>query len=148
MQPTQHRFREHSNALSQSMAGFRFPDRRQYIRRIRDSRTFTRVGYRIDFIMKQLPNRQTRQTSQPSRSRTARVIHVSVQPKTWFGKLIAGIVGVAVMLVAFFLSVVAFVVVTGIVVAAVIYFLWATRRVRRTMRNRTIDGEIQTRDLQ
>ena len=52
------------------------------------------------------------------------------------------------MLVAFFLSVVAFVVVTGIVVAAVIYLLWATRRVRRTMRNRTIDGEIQTRDLQ
>ena len=98
--------------------------------------------------MKQLPNRQAPQTSQPSQSRTARVIHISVQPKTWFGKLIAGIVGVAVMLVAFFLSVVAFVVVTGLVVAAVIYFLWATRRVRRTMRNRTIDGEIQTRDLQ
>ena len=76
------------------------------------------------------------------------MIHISVQPKTWFGKLIAGIVGVAVMLAAFFVSVVAFVVVTGAVAAAVIYLLWATRRLRGTMRNRTIDGEIQTRDLQ
>lgn len=98
--------------------------------------------------MKQLPNPPPSQTSQPSQSRTARVIHVSVRPKTWFGKLIAGIVGVAVMLGVFFLSAVVFVVVTGIIVAALIYVLWATRRVRRTMRNRTIDGEIQNRDLQ
>jgi uncharacterized membrane protein len=98
--------------------------------------------------MKQLPNQQTPQTSQPSQPRTVRVIHVSVQPKTWFGKLMAGIVGVAVMLVAFFLSVLAFAIVTGIVVVAVIYFLWATRRAHRTMRNQTVDGEIQTRDLQ
>lgn len=77
-----------------------------------------------------------------------RVIHISVQPKTWFGKLMAGIVCVAVMLVAFFLSVLAFAIVTGIFVVAVIYFLWATRRAHRTMRNRTIDGEIRTRDVQ
>ena len=76
------------------------------------------------------------------------MIHVSVQPKTWFGKLIAGIVGVVVALGMLFISAVAFVVVTCIIVAAVVYFLWATRRVRRTVRYRTIDCEMQSRDPQ
>lgn len=104
--------------------------------------------YRTEFIMKPIPNPQPPQTSRPLPSwPPARVIHISVQPKTWFGKLIAGIVGITVMLVVFFLSAVAFVVATGIIVAAVIYLLWATRCLRRTLRNRTIDGEIQNRDL-
>ena len=60
-----------------------------------------------------------------------RVVHISVQPKTWFGKLIAGIVGLAVMLVAFFLSILAFAIIASIVVVAIIYFLWVTRRARR-----------------
>jgi 4-hydroxybenzoate polyprenyltransferase len=98
--------------------------------------------------MRQLPNQQTPQTTQPSQPRTVRVIHVSVQPKTWFGKLMAGIVCVAVMLVAFFLSVLAFAIVTGIIAVAVIYFLWAARRAHRTMPNQTINGEIRTRNVQ
>ena len=97
--------------------------------------------------MKPIPNPQPPQTSQPSPSWSTRVIHISVQPKTWFGKLIAGIVGIAVILLIFFVSVVALVVVTGIIVAAVIYLLWATRRLRRTLGNRTTDGEIQNHDL-
>jgi membrane protein implicated in regulation of membrane protease activity len=78
--------------------------------------------------MEQLPNQQTPQLSRP---RTARVIRISVQPKTWFGKLIAGIIGVAIMLVAFFLSIVTFAIIASIVGAAIIYILWATRRVAR-----------------
>jgi len=39
MRSAQHRLRKHSNALPRSMAGFRFPDRRQYVRRIRDPGT-------------------------------------------------------------------------------------------------------------
>lgn len=103
--------------------------------------------YRIAIIMKPIPNPQPPQTSQLSPSRPTRVIHISVQPKTWFGKLIAGIVGIAVMLVVFFLSAVAVVGFTGIIVAAAIYLLWATRRLRHTLRNQTIDGEVQNRDL-
>jgi len=33
-------------------------------------------------------------------------------------------------------------------VVAIIYLLWATRRAHRTMRNQTIDGEVQNRDIQ
>jgi Flp pilus assembly protein TadB len=102
----------------------------------------------IDFIMEELPRRQTPQSSQPSQPPTARVIHISVQPKTWFGKLVAGIVGVAVALVAFFVSILAFAIIAGIVGAAIIYFLWVTRRARRTLRNQTIEGEVQSRDIQ
>ena len=39
MQSTQHRLREHSDTLLQSMAGFHFLNHSQYARRIRDSRT-------------------------------------------------------------------------------------------------------------
>jgi VIT1/CCC1 family predicted Fe2+/Mn2+ transporter len=98
--------------------------------------------------MEQLPNQQTPQTSQPSQPQTVRVVHISLQPKTWFGKLIAGIIGVAVMLVAFFLSILAFAIIASIVVVAIIYFLWATRHARRAMRNQTVDGEVQNRHKQ
>jgi VIT1/CCC1 family predicted Fe2+/Mn2+ transporter len=97
---------------------------------------------RIDVIVEQLPDQQ------PSQTRTVRVIHISLQLKTWFGKFIAGIIGVAVMLVAFFLSILAFAIIASIVVVAMIYFLWAARRARRTMRNQTADGILQSRDIQ
>lgn len=71
-----------------------------------------------------------------------------LQLKTWFGKFIVGIIGVAVMLVAFFLSILAFAIIASIVAVAMIYFLWAARRARRTMRNQTADGILQSRDIQ
>jgi len=43
MQSARHRLREHSNALPQSMTGFRSTDRNQHGGRIRDSRTQTTV---------------------------------------------------------------------------------------------------------
>ena len=76
-----------------------------------------------------------------------RVLHVSLQPKTWLGKLIAGIIGVAVMLAALLLSILAFAIVASIVVVAIIYLLWVTRRARRAMRNQTIDMKAQSRDI-
>ncbi len=94
--------------------------------------------------MSQLPDQQIPQPPQP---RPVRVIHISVQPKTWFGKLVAGIIGMAVMLVAFFLSILAFAIIASIVLVAIIYFLWATRRVRRAMRDQIIDGEVKSRDV-
>ena len=92
--------------------------------------------------VEELPDQQT---SQP---RTMRVVHVSVQPKTWFGKLIAGIIGVVVILVTFFLSILVFAIITSIVVIVVIYIFWVTHRARRAMRNQTIDGEVKSRDIQ
>jgi len=98
--------------------------------------------------MEQLPEQQGLRSPQPAQPPTARVIHISVQPKTWFGKLIAGIAGVAIALVAFFVSIIAFAIIASIVVVAIIYFLWATRRARRTLHNQTIEGEVQSRDIQ
>ena len=98
--------------------------------------------------MEQLPEQQRSQSPQPAQPPTARVIHISVQPKTWFGKLVAGIVGVAIALVAFFVSIIAFAIIASIVVVAIIYVLWVTRRARRTLRNQTIEGEVQGRDIQ
>jgi VIT1/CCC1 family predicted Fe2+/Mn2+ transporter len=97
-------------------------------------------------MMKQLPT-QSQQTSQQSASETVRAFHVSVQPKTLFGKLVAGIIGAAVMLAALFLSLLAFAIVLSIVLVAIVYFLWAAQRARRTVRNQTIEGEAHSRDI-
>lgn len=75
--------------------------------------------------------------------RAARVVQVSVQPKTWFGKLVAAIVGVAVMLLALFLSVLVFAVLASLAVVAVLYIAWAARRARRAAQSQIIDNEAQ-----
>lgn len=106
------------------------------------SRAFVQDGC----MMKQLPTPPP-QTFQRSPSETPRAFHVSGQPKTWFGKLVAGIIGMAVMLAALFVSLLALAIVSSIVLAAILYFLWAARRGRRTARNQTIEGEAHTRDV-
>ena len=75
--------------------------------------------------MEQLPDRQT---TEPARPRQVRVIHISVQPKTWLGKLLATILAALVMLIAFFLSLVLFVVVACVVIVAIIYSIWASHQ--------------------
>ena len=94
--------------------------------------------------MEQLPEQQEPQTPQ---ARPVRTIHISVQPKSWLGKLVAGIIGVALMLVAFLLSVVAFAIIASLVMLVVIYVLWVTRRARRAMRDQVIEGEVKSRDI-
>jgi len=86
------------------------------------------------------------QPSQPSPVLPVRTVQISLQPKTWFGKIIAAIVGVAVALVAFFVSIVALAVIAVIVVVAIAYFFWATRRARRKMRSEPVDDGILARD--
>ena len=94
--------------------------------------------------MEQLPDQQTPQSPQ---ARPVRVIHISVQPKTWFGKLVTGIVAAAVMLLAFFLSIVVFAILASVAMLAIIYLLWAMHRARRALRDQVIDGEVTSRDL-
>jgi len=96
-----------------------------------------------DGIMGRLPDHPT---PQPPRRQPVRVIHVSVQPKTWFGKLVAGILGAALMVAAFFLSLLAFAIIASTATVAIVYFLWITRHARRAMRGRTVDGEVGGRD--
>jgi len=100
----------------------------------------------------QLPQQSAPSTSQP---RSVRVIHVSVQPKSWLGRLAVAIAGAAAMVVAFFLSIIALAVVAGLVAAAIIYLFWTTRRLRRAMREQrnamreqVIEGEVESRDIQ
>ena len=56
------------------------------------------------------------------------------QPKSWFGRLVLGVVGVVVVLVAVFLSLVAFAIIASVVVVGVGYALWKTRHARKAMR--------------
>jgi uncharacterized membrane protein len=83
---------------------------------------------RIDVIVGKPPGQQPLQTPM------AHVVHISLQLKTWFGKFIAGIIGVGIVLVAFFLSILVFAIIAIIIVVAIIYFLWAARRARSRMR--------------
>lgn len=76
------------------------------------------------------------------------VVHVSVQPKTWLGKLVAGLMGVAIILAVFFLSIFVFAIIVSILVIAIIYLFWSTQRTRRAIRNQTIDGVVKNRDIQ
>ena len=96
-------------------------------------------------IMEQLPGSSTARDS--TQSDRVRLIRVSVQPKTWFGKLVAGIAALALLVVGFFVSLVLFAIAACIGAAAIVYFLWARRRARRAMRDRVIDGEVKSRDI-
>jgi hypothetical protein len=89
--------------------------------------------------MKPLLTQQTPKSSQPG---PVRVIHISVQPKTWFGKIAAWIIGAVVMLVALFFSIIAFSIIASVAAVALVYFLWTAHRARRAIRNQTIDGDI------
>ena len=92
--------------------------------------------------MDRLRDRRTEPTSRSLYA--ARVVHVSVQPKTWFGTLMAAVIGLAVMLVAFLLSMIVFAVIASLIVVAVIYLIWAARRARRAAHTQIIDND--TRD--
>ena len=94
--------------------------------------------------MEQPPDRQGPQTAQP---RSVRVIHISGQPRTWLARLVAGIIGAALILVAFFLSILAFAIIASLVLVAIVYFKWVTHRARRAMHSDTIDGEVKRRDI-
>jgi hypothetical protein len=80
-------------------------------------------------IMRPLPDRPA---TQPAKPRRVRVIRVSVQPKTWFGKLVASIVAAALMLIALFFSIIVFAIIACIVVVMIIYSIWAAHRARRS----------------
>lgn len=96
--------------------------------------------------MEPLPDRSARPLPESAHPPNVRVIHLSLQPKTWLGKLLAAIAGLTAMLAAFLFSVIAFVIVALIAVVAVVYFLWVTRRLRRAMRSQTSDVGPQTID--
>ena len=95
-------------------------------------------------IMGQLPDRQT---TEPGRPRPVRVIHISVQPKTWLGKLLATILAAALMLIAFFLSIILFVMIACIIVVAIIYVIWASHRAGRRPPDQVIEAEVKSRDI-
>jgi uncharacterized membrane protein len=94
--------------------------------------------------MEQLPEQETPSVRD---ARTMRVVHVSIQPKSWLGRLVMAVVGVAVMVVAFFASIIAFAIVAGPLAVAFVYLFWVTRHARRALRDQVIDGEVKSRDI-
>src|SRR6185295_6666168 len=86
--------------------------------------------------MEQLPEKPTTPDSESTPTSAPNVVHFSVEPKSWLGKLLAGIIGGALLLVVLLFSIVAFAVIAGIGLAAVIYLAWKTRHVRRELQKR------------
>ncbi len=87
--------------------------------------------------MKPLPHQDPPQSPPHS---SMRVIRIEAQPKTWWGKLIAGIVGIALLLVAFFLSLFLFAWIASLLIVAFLYFAWKTSRIRRDQAKAGEDG--------
>ena len=73
-------------------------------------------------------------------------MEVSVTPRSWLGKLLAGVVAVAVIGLALLLSLFAFVAISAIFAAGLLAFLWQTRAQRR--RRRTFDVTAERLDDQ
>jgi Flp pilus assembly protein TadB len=88
--------------------------------------------------MDHLPDTQKQSLLHPDKQRI-RVIHFSIQPKTWFGNLILVVSGIVAMVVALFLSLIVFAFVTIIVILMLIYLIWMARRVRRRIINNQRD---------
>lgn len=72
-------------------------------------------------------------------------MEVSVTPRSWLGKLLAGAVAVAVIGLALLLSLFAFVAISAIFAAGLLAFLWQTRAQRR---RRTFDVTAERLDDQ
>lgn len=71
----------------------------------------------------------------------ARGLHAAMLPKSWLGKLLAAIVGLATMLVALFLSIFLFAVIASVAVVGVLYVMWVARRARRASESQIIDNQ-------
>ena len=95
--------------------------------------------------MEQLPDQTTPQRS--TQAPPVHVIHISAQPRTWLGKLLATIVALTLVVVGFFVSIVVFAAAACVAAVAILYFFWATRRARRATRDDVIDGEVKSRDI-
>ena len=95
--------------------------------------------------MEQLPDQPTPQRS--TQAGPVRVVHISVQPKSWLGKLVDGILALALVVIGFFVSIIVFAVAACIAGVAILYFVWITRRARRAMRDQVIEGEVKSRDI-
>lgn len=78
-----------------------------------------------------------------SAPRSARGVEIELQPRTWWGRLVASIVSAAILAAIFFLSLAVFVAMAAVTAVVVICLLW-----RRSpgKRGRIIEGEVVDRD--
>jgi len=81
------------------------------------------------------------------RPRAIRIERISVAPKSWWGKLVAVIAGIAMAIAAFFVSLLALAFVVGVGATVAIYLWWATRHARRARGDETIEGVVSRRDI-
>jgi hypothetical protein len=94
--------------------------------------------------------REFPQQSDPNapRAPTVRVVHIELQPKSWFGRVVAGVLGIAALGLILVFSVIAFVVLGVLLTGAFVYFFWVSRKARRAMREDVIEGEIRGRKVE
>ena len=90
----------------------------------------------------------------PERSRTphrygssVRVVHFSIRPRTWIGRLVLAVGGGIAVAFAFFLSVIAMFVATGLLGLGLLYLALTLRRMRRAQRENVIEAEVSKREV-
>ena len=98
--------------------------------------------------MNQLPEPPTPVSPYREYPERGRVIHVSIRPKSWLGKIAFAIAGLVLLVVGVLFSLVVLAIVAGVGVLGALYFLWATRHVRRALREaRKQQQEREIRDV-
>jgi hypothetical protein len=71
--------------------------------------------------------------SSPHRPQPERVVHFSIQPKTWYGKLLASLAAAAIIVVALVVSVVALAFVACVLLIVGGWLVFKLRQVRKRM---------------
>lgn len=70
-----------------------------------------------------------------------RLIHLQAQPRTWLGRLVAAVVGVAVLVAMFFVSLIVFAVIASVAIVGGLYMVWLVRKARRQAMANVVDVE-------
>ncbi len=81
--------------------------------------------------MNRLPDKQKQLPLRPENHR-ARIIHISIRPRTWFGKFVLAAISIAAIVAALFLSIIVLAFVFAVLMVVIVYSLWIAYRVRRS----------------
>jgi uncharacterized membrane protein len=94
-------------------------------------------------------NRLPEQSSAtPRYSRSVRVVHFSIRPRTWVGRIVLAVGGAIAVAFAFFLSIIAMFVAAGLLGLGLLYLALTLRRMRRAQRGNVIEAEVSRREVQ
>jgi len=77
-----------------------------------------------------------------------RVVHFSIRPRTWVGRILLAVGGAIAVAFAFFLSIIAMFLAAGLLGLGLLYLALTLRRMRRAQRGNVIEAEVGRREVQ